>query len=446
LQDIQYLLILRQALRNTIKKHCFVNVQGDFDTIDIVGPDNRIVNGAKWVSFLQEQDSSIIKLQLRYKQQNHAVLAANIATHTPVDSSEGAKAIKLKANTGVSNHSNRDSKARTIEYRDTTESRLSDSSLESNPYSTECRSVVLSRTQPPSQLQPDAPRPSIGAIVPYSPVDPALGKSHDSTPYILPNLPAPVKMEKILEEKGVLLFDKAILQEYPEIYAPSSTAIVRFHLPVVDDSTALEYPTIPRGLDPQNNENYRADDLGQNRSVDSTPGDKPKQPLSITIPPFFSWATTQESVLHDTSQESSIDTIVKVMESIHQGLQQTVRHSNQRRTYRKSKRMVRAELEAQFPSLRAVTHDQMPREDYRFDTKHTLLKNTTLQNDSVHDDLLQACDTRLKSLYTVLNSFLSLYFPLASPSISDHSLVQKCWGAFGLLMTVSERSLLQEVC
>jgi hypothetical protein len=242
-----------------------------------------------------------------------------------------------------------------------------------------------------------------------------------------------------LAENGIIVFDAGAIETTPEIYAPPSDTVTRFRLRNTSTGSvnSMLYGQ-PHGEDAHAIEPDDDHDEGLANSNE----DDPDEQSSITIPHFLSWATSQDITMEETLSESSIDSIVRILGGIHETLQ-TTRLPRHERTYRRSREVAQADLEAEFPSLRSYKSDQDPQTSHGAngsqyaDKQQPLLSGVALTQDRVRTSLLQACDSKLRNLYVVLNGLLSLYIPLSSPSTSGHPLVQKCWGAFGTIMAVS---------
>ncbi|KAF2492974.1 hypothetical protein BU16DRAFT_95292 [Lophium mytilinum] len=437
------------ALKQSIKIRCSVNLQGSIDDIDINTLNNQTVNGEKWISLLQEHGSSTIRLQLRRKKLRPA------ATTKPASSSEAADA-KLKSSYRASMNTERVNATRPRGDSATGEDHQSESSSESDSDSNQRTPNALALIPRPSGSSLDPTLRTDGRLVPYNPMAspftrlntlslPQLTHQDTNNNFVSPSVVSSEsnRRETRLEEAGIIVFDTNAIEASPEIYVPPSSAVVRFQVPPEDADAMPKESSAHSEPQEQAPRNAEADEFEDEEEDDTTQINEPDKQSRITIPHFLSWATSPELTIQETLSESSIESVVKILGEVHKTLQ-TMRPSRHGQTYRRCREIAQIDLEVEFPSLNAGRSGQpaqaslwTPRNE-ELDKQYPLLVSSGTQHDHVRAGLLKVCNTNLRHLYTVLKGFLSLYVPLSSPSTSDHALVQKCWGAFAMIMAVSK--------
>lgn len=415
------------------------------------------MNGEKWVSLLQKHDSGVIRLKLRRRELSSTGTAT--ATSKPASTSKSAKIINSGAFDRISENDKgiiviRRGDAATGKGHQLDSSSESESESDSN----ERNHNALALIPRPNRLSPNPPLRINGGLVPNDLMALTLSRVNvPSLPQPTPedtrdslastrNIPSESNQRKRrLEERGIIVFDPSAIETSPEIYAPPSTAVIGSSVLPTDADAVTTNPSIRSNPQGQTFKSAEADRVQDSVPASATESIEPDENLRITIPHFLSWGTSQELTMQETFSESSIESIIKILGTVHETLH-TMGPSRHGRTYRRSREMPQVELEVEFPSLQTCKSDQTPQTpqtpleafgDEQTDKQHPLLIGNASQNDRVRTSLVEACDTKLRYLYTVLNGVLSLYVPLSSPSVSDHPLVQKCWGTFGTIMAVS---------
>ena len=397
----------KKALKQSIKVHCFVTVQSVFDNIDIVTHDNDVLDGEKWIGILQEHHHATIRLWLEDKRYRSTRTSSRKTTHVPAKSPGGVMNAELEARTDLFGTVDAAAKVKMSE----------NTAIDPNT-----RLLIEDRIDEKPQ-----------------------DYSEDLTSDMLQDLSENLKFTTAVQggedvdEHVISSSDEDEPTQPPEIFKLSVATDAS--KPNLGNRSTIPESSVERLDDrTQNDKDNKADGLEHDRSPGPARSEKLKEPSNITIPHFFSWATSSESTSTDISNESSVETTMKVLETVHRGLQQTVHLPKNAQIYRKSKELTQFELELMFPSLKNYSKGQTGLGSLRSFGKDQVLGKTYFQDDVIHKRFLDLCDERLASLYMVLNSFLSLYFPLSSASTSDHPLVQKFWGAFEMIMTVSGTS------
>ncbi|KAF2684217.1 hypothetical protein K458DRAFT_404491 [Lentithecium fluviatile CBS 122367] len=431
------------SLKQSIKVRGLVNSLDSFDVVDIVTPNNQTVDGERWLNLLEDRSSSTIRLQLRPKILRYMASAPV----KPASRQEDAAVVRLGSSNQIETKTNRALDARRRDDSRDPEDARSESSSDSDSSSNERNQYALALIPRPARPSSRPTFQTSGAVVLYNPAtlstpnvpsSPPPTRKH-TTSKVIPMttaLPDSHQRRIELEEKGVVVFDPRAIEFTPEIYAPPSTAIVRFHREEAD--RIPEESNMPSEL---RNPPIEAEEGEE--GVPKTPTDYKDQDhgSSISIPHFLSWATRQDFTMQETFSEPSIDSIIKILTTVDETLQ-AVKPSRHGRIYRRSREIEKIELEVEFPSLQSLRRDPttltsigVPGTEETDKQQHPSLVGNASPHDRVRAYLVKRCNIKLRYLYTTLNNFLSLYVPLDSPSASEHLLVKKYWGAFWTIMT-----------
>lgn len=166
--------------------------------------------------------------------------------------------------------------------------------------------------------------------------------------------------------------------------------------------------------------------------------------LNLQIPPFLSWATHRDRslVADDPSSRTSSEHMERILESIHITLSDKWKGRNQR-IYRISLRLCRDELEKAHPFLKEQRSnaDEKTRspsdnvlEGIRIgeSTENDFEIGEVVPKDAIHVELLKRCNKANTELFRIFETLLSFYLPLSS----NHTVIQKCWGAFDTILSV----------
>ena len=405
---------------------------------------NQVVTGEKWVNLLQNHDSDTLKLQLRRKTNRIKATTAEAGV------SEGPKAERSKSTDWGSKNSTKESEGRSREDANEKSSHQQDSTTGSESESSDSHrnELALVNFRPRSAQEPN--ERSSRELVLYKRLDPVPHSTStislpqensqnclNSLAMTPPGSPDSHESEQKSEERRLIVFDRAAIQPSPEIYSPPSRPVVRFHVPEKLHRPKPETISVYSVSEGRASESSTEDESGDSASTDTSEDDEPSQ---IAIPHFLSWATNPESTLQESLSESSIESILKILQTVHEKLQ-TGGRLKHGRAYRKSEEMERFELEGEFPSLKQHESKHNPHNFHTVQEKEgdhiPILPLMDAQNDIIRLYLLKACNAKLRNLYTIWTGFLSLYFPLSSPLVSGHPLVRKCWGAFRTIVFVS---------
>ena len=84
----------------------------------------------------------------------------------------------------------------------------------------------------------------------------------------------------------------------------------------------------------------------------------------------------------------------------------------------------------QVPQRSANTPKVALETDNRIEVDSDLKSEIT---DHVHRKLLKECERNVQDLYTIVSEVLDYFLPLST----NHALVEKCWGAFEVILDVS---------
>ncbi|KAF1951107.1 hypothetical protein CC80DRAFT_597741 [Byssothecium circinans] len=452
-QGLQFALSLSQcrtffALKQSIKIRYLASVQGLLDDIDIVTGDAQTLDGEKWISLLQHNSSDVIRVHLRRKE----VQTSSVATSGPGIQNQVATIPKAGALASTLGNTSEQIAIQSHAGMHANEEHDSDSSSDTEYLLKERTNNAMALIKIPQRPSLKPALQNKGELVLYDrkasvrhePSMPASSKAPQQDNLKLSASTSLVLFDDMsrrrekLKEKGVIVFDPTTLDSSPEVYSPPKT-VVRFRLPPTRaDATSEHRSTHSREISPNPSIADAAEE--QTRSVVINDTEKFSRKSQISIPHFLSWATSQENIDDVISSESSVESIVKILGMVHDTLQ-TTRPSRHSRTYRRSKEVAQAELEAVFPPLKAVTSDaanpsgKSPKHDDS-NSKHPLLVADYSEDDRVRASELEACNKKLEILHRYFHGFLSLYVPLTSPSVSDHPIVLKCWGAFETILAI----------
>jgi hypothetical protein len=181
-----------------------------------------------------------------------------------------------------------------------------------------------------------------------------------------------------------------------------------------------------------------------------TPNPTPKVPKyepspKIHTPPFLSWATRRNPGFRTNAEISRTSTehIERILESIHTTLGEN-RLSRNRKVYRISLELCRNELEKIYPFLNDIkvstqrqTRTSGKDESSTSGESHLVMDNFGVgmidTHDRIHVELMRKCIDANTKLLRSFQTFISYYLSLSS----NHSVVQKCWGAFHTILSVS---------
>jgi hypothetical protein len=169
--------------------------------------------------------------------------------------------------------------------------------------------------------------------------------------------------------------------------------------------------------------------------------------LKVQIPPFLSWATSSDSGSGNVADNSptSGEHVDRILESIHITLKSR-RTDRNGKIYRLSFERRRDELEEDYSSLlfgdkktgtkeESSSGDRNEPENSEADqsTAETFGAHGIDPQDAVHMGLLKSCNDANIELFRNFETFLSYYLSLSS----NHTVAQKCWGAFATILMVS---------
>jgi hypothetical protein len=282
-----------------------------------------------------------------------------------------------------------------------------------------------------------------------------------------PTPPAPTyETEKSrLEASGVILYDPKVVTRDPEIYQPTSTAMVRFKCEQVDavqhsrDGSPIRSITQHDGdISDTNNSTSSHSTVESTHNAASSSASLQSEYTSkdvhskIHTPHFLSWATNSKSAhAKDDVLSESTNNYIEYIEKILDNIQDTLmeRKADQhKKVYRRTREMSQRELHFQVSSLKkgSATHrisrasvsisDALETGDLANDQCQQSHESASV-SDVVQQRMITSCNLKVEKIWKIFFDLLALFIPLSSPSAMEHTLVRKCCGALSTLITVS---------
>lgn len=247
-----------------------------------------------------------------------------------------------------------------------------------------------------------------------------------------------------LEERGIVVFNEEA-HEQPKIYAipvtlnpedeqgrpldREATVSGRPHFkppnPYVEDISDedIEYDPVP----PTHQNTPPTPACAQNSAT-----------FHIQIAPFLKWATESDEIPDDLGESDSDDYLLRILEAIHVSLekQMPLRHAKLykrgRETNQNGFESAHATLQSSAFQTEVLTSDHK-QDDGKKAGSEKDKSHEAMNVDPIFTELFTSCNETIKELHDNFQQFISYFLPVSI----DHSLTQKCWGAFESIVSVS---------